>query len=79
MKQALEEKVYAIVADVTGKARAAIARESLLVADLGLDSPKALLLLVELEDALGVAMSDTAAAGMHTVGDILDYLDGRTA
>lgn len=44
-----------------------------LVADLGIDSPKALELLVELEDALGVEISDEDAAAMETVGDVLDY------
>jgi len=46
-----------------------------LVADLDLDSAKALELLVELEDALGIEISDDDAARLNTVGDILDYLD----
>jgi acyl carrier protein len=45
-----------------------------LVGDLGIDSPKALSLLVELEDALGIEISDEDAARMDTVGDILDYV-----
>ena len=45
-----------------------------LVGDLGIDSPKALSLLVELEDALGVEISDEDAARMDTVGDIFDYV-----
>lgn len=44
-----------------------------LVADLGIDSPKALELLVELEDALEVEISDEDAARMETVGDVLAY------
>lgn len=44
-----------------------------LVADLGIDSPRALELLVELEEALAVEISDEEAARMETVGDILDY------
>jgi len=44
-----------------------------LVADLGIDSPKALELLVELEEALDVEISDEEAARMETVGDVLDY------
>lgn len=46
-----------------------------LVADLDLDSAKALELLVELEDALGIEISDDDAAHLNTVGDILDYLE----
>jgi acyl carrier protein len=50
-----------------------------LVADLGIDSPKALQLLVELEDGLDIEISDEDAAKMDTVGDILRYLDGLDA
>ncbi len=44
-----------------------------LVSDLGIDSPKALELLVELEEGLGTEISDEDAARMETVGDVLDY------
>ena len=44
-----------------------------LVSDLGIDSPKALELLVELEEGLGIEISDEDAARMETVGDVLDF------
>lgn len=47
-----------------------------LVADLGIDSVKALELLVKLEEAWGVEISDEDAARMTTVGDVLDYAAG---
>ena len=77
MKRQAEARVFEIVGRVAGRDPQQIEREALLVADLNLDSPNALLLLVELEDAFGITMSDSAAARMRTVGDILDYLDGR--
>ena len=46
-----------------------------LVANLGLDSAKALELLVELEDQLGVVIDDDDAARLNTVGDVLAYLE----
>jgi acyl carrier protein len=46
-----------------------------LVADLGFDSAKALELLVELEEALGIEVSDEQAARLNTVGDILAIVD----
>jgi acyl carrier protein len=46
-----------------------------LVADLGMDSPKALELLIELEESLGVEIGDDAAAGLNTVGDVLGLVD----
>jgi acyl carrier protein len=69
--------VFAIIGRVIRRPAAVVTREALLVADLGIDSQKGLLLLVELEDALGVTMSDSAAARMRSVGDILDYLESR--
>lgn len=56
--------------------RSEIKPEMDLVADLGIDSPKALQLLVELEDRLDIEISDDDAAKMDTVGDILEYLRG---
>ena len=65
--------VRRVLAKLSGRDAATLAPEMDLVADLGIDSPKALELLVELEDALGVEISDEAAARMETVGDVLDY------
>lgn len=45
-----------------------------LVANLEIDSPKALRLLLELEQALEIEISDEDAAKLDTVGDILDYV-----
>ena len=49
-----------------------------LVADLGIDSPKALQLLLDLEEKLDIEISDEDAAKMDTVGDVLDFV-GATA
>ncbi len=43
-----------------------------LVADLELDSPKAVRLLVELEERLDIEIDDEVAGRMSTVGDLLD-------
>ena len=42
-----------------------------ITAGLGIDSPMALQLLFELEEALDIEISDEDAAEMETVGDIL--------
>ena len=42
------------------------------MADLGIDSPRQLELLIELEEAPGVEITDEEAAAMETVGDVLD-------
>lgn len=46
-----------------------------LVADLSIDSPKALRLLVELEDALEIEIEDEQAANLKTVGDVLEFVE----
>lgn len=65
----------AVVAKVAKVDAATITPEMELVADLGLDSARALELLVELEDALETEITDEAAARLNTVGDILSYIE----
>ncbi len=66
---------FDVLAKLGSVERDQIKGEMDLVADLGIDSPKALQLLVELEDALDIEISDEDAAKMNTVGDVLGYLD----
>ena len=66
-----------VLAAVSERPQAEIRPHQDLVADLGLDSPKALRLLVELEDELGFEIPDEHAAGMSTVADLLEYARRR--
>lgn len=68
------ETAVGVIAQVSKTDATAITSEMELVADLGMDSAKALELLVELEDKLGIEISDEDAARLNTVGDILGYL-----
>ncbi len=70
----VKKKALEIVAEISGKDVADLEPKLDLVADLGIDSPKALQLLLDLEEALGIEISDEDAAKMDTVGDILGYL-----
>lgn len=72
------EKAIEIIARVSKKDPATIRPDMDLVADLDIDSAKALELLVELEDTLGIEIDDDAAARLTTVGDILTYLETQT-
>lgn len=69
------EIVIAVVARVSGVSPESLTPEAELVADLDLDSAKALELLVELEDRLDLEIDDDDAAGLNTVGDILAFVD----
>jgi acyl carrier protein len=63
-----------VIAKISGKARDELEEGMELVANLGLDSAKSLELLVELEDQLEMEIDDETAAGLNTIGDILDYV-----
>ena len=67
------DKALQVLAKLSEKEKAGLTPEMELVADLGIDSPKALELLVELEEVLEVEISDEDAARMETVGDVLAY------
>ena len=75
----LKETALAVVAKVSGKKVEELFPEAELVANLGMDSAKALELLVELEDQLNIEIPDEDAARLNTVGDVLDYVAGLEA
>lgn len=69
-----QDTALEVIAEISGQQAAAIEPKMDLIADLNIDSPKALHLLVELEDKLGIEISDEDAARMDTVSDVLDYV-----
>jgi acyl carrier protein len=75
MSSRSRDTALAVLARIAGRAQSEIQPEMDLVGDLGIDSPRALELLVELEEALGVEISDEEASGMDTVRDVLTYAE----
>ena len=71
----LRDTALAVIAKVSKVEVDALSPDLDLVADLGFDSAKALELLVELEEALGVEVSDEQAARLNSVGDILAIVE----
>lgn len=71
------EIVFEILAKVSGVEQAKIGPQSALVGDLGIDSPKALAMLVELEDRLGVEIDDGAVTRLDTVADVLQAIESQ--
>ena len=51
--------------------------ETELVAHLGIDSPRALQMLIELEDRLDIEIADDEVERMETVGDVLEAVSGH--
>lgn len=70
------KKALEIITAVSGSDATKLTPDMELVGDLGIDSPHALQLLVDLEDALEIEISDEDAAKMDSVGDVLAFLAG---
>ncbi|MDJ0846994.1 MAG: acyl carrier protein [Myxococcota bacterium] len=75
----MKEIVLQVIAQVANVEAAQLTPDTELVAHLGIDSPQALQILVELEDRLGIEISDEEAAGLQTVGHVLAALDAHEA
>ena len=73
----VKDTVFEVISEISGAAKESIDVKMDLVADLGIDSPKALRLLVRLEDALNLEIPDEAAAEMDTVADVLEWAENR--
>jgi len=69
------ETTLSVVERISGVPRAELTKESQLAGDLGIDSPKALEMLLELEEKLKIEIGDEQAGEMATVGDILAFVD----
>ncbi|HEY3324412.1 MAG TPA: acyl carrier protein [Planctomycetota bacterium] len=66
-----EQKVLAILAKVSKRDVSTIKPEQQLVADLGIDSPRALELMCDMEDELKIEIPEDAVGRIETVGDVL--------
>jgi len=67
-----KQTVLEILAEVCGVDADSIRPEDELFAKLGVDSPKALHLLIKLEDRFDIEIDDADVEGMKTVADVLD-------
>lgn len=54
---------------------AEITMETNLIDDIGADSLDVVELIMSLEDTYGISVSDDEAAGLTTVGKIVDYIE----
>ena len=69
------DKVVDVLKNYTEVRKEDIRPESLLVEDLGLNSVSYFSIVFDLEDAFGVEISDDAAIGIKTVGDLVKYME----
>jgi acyl carrier protein len=78
-KIALRQKVLGLIGAVSGRDPAALEPGQHLMADLSIDSPKALQLLMDIEENLEIEIPDDDAARFERVGDLVDYTVARAA
>jgi len=64
----------AVLAEVSERDVADLSPDQDLVADLEIDSPRALQLIVLLEERFGIEIPDEDAAGLEKVSDVLAYV-----
>ena len=69
------EKVTAILRDYTNNADTDITMDSALVDDLGLSSLEVINIVLAFEDEFGIEIPERVIPTMHTVGDIVAYLE----
>lgn len=78
----MESKALAILSRISGMEAAELEPAQDLVGELGIDSPKALELLCDIEEQCGIEVPDDAVGKMETVGDVLAMVrscESRTA
>ena len=77
MTATVEDRVLDVLSKIVKKDKSAIKLEHDLVADVGLDSPKTLQLLADLEDTFHIEISDEDAARITKVQQIVDYVKAQ--
>ncbi|MGI6710724.1 MAG: acyl carrier protein [Bacilli bacterium] len=71
------EKLVDLIAKELSVSKESITKETNLQDDLGADSLDAVELIMSIEDAFEVSISDEAVTELKTVGDILKYLENN--
>lgn len=79
MKQRQRAALISMIADRFNVPVSAVSGKTNFQQDLNLDSIDSLELIMELEDIYDISISDTDAAKIKTVGDVIKLVDQKTA
>ena len=66
-----------IVLDYLGDDDIEVSEDSVLTDDLGLTSLDLISIVGDVEDSFDISVEDEAMESLETVGDVLDYIEGR--
>ena len=70
----MNEKLIEIITNVAGDG-VEITRDTDLTYNLGLKSIDLLELITDVEDEFGIEVTDEAVENIHTVGELMDYIE----
>ncbi len=79
MANDLEAKVTSIIVEKLGVEESDVTRDASFTNDLGADSLDTVELIMEFEKEFDITIPDEDAEQIATVGDAIDYLQGKTA
>ena len=72
------DKVVSLLCDQLGVEEDMVSTTSDIFEDLGADSLDVVTLLMSLEDEFGLTIEDDQAQELHTVGDIVSFIEMNT-
>ena len=75
----IEQKVKNIIADQLGVGEEEIKPTSSFIEDLGADSLDIVELVMAIEEEFGLEIPDEDAERMQNIGDVISYVEERTA
>lgn len=73
---AIENEVIGIIAEQLGVDRSEVTRDKSFVEDLNADSLDLTELIMNLEEAFGIEISEDKAEKLKKVGDVVDFIAG---
>ncbi|MDZ7715394.1 MAG: acyl carrier protein [Balneolaceae bacterium] len=79
MSQDVESKVKSIIVDKLGVDESEVVAEANFTNDLGADSLDTVELIMEFEKEFDISIPDEDAENIATVGNAIEYLEGKTS
>ena len=76
---AVEDKIREIIIEQLGVATEEVVPEASFIDDLGADSLDIVELVMAIEDEFGLEIPDEDAERMQNIGDVISYVEERTA